>query len=280
MNTLSPSIETIIIPRAAVGTQADGRSVILFDEFGPVEFLTGQDMDVRPHPHIGLATVTYLFEGEVFHRDSLTNEVPIRAGDVNWMTAGRGIVHAERASESIRSGISRLAGIRSWVALPADREEIAPFFAHVAKADSPVVEALGARVRVIAGAAYGVTAPTPTLSDTLYADIALAEGTTIPIDPDYEDRAVYTLSGEIEIAGDRFGPGQLLVFRAGDALMIRAQSDARFLLLGGARLDGPRHIWWNFVSSRKDRIESANADWKAGRFALVPNKSEFIPLPE
>jgi hypothetical protein len=291
MSTLSPAIETVIVPRAKdLGGFEVRRALpsaqrqmvgpfIFFDQFGPAEFLTGQGLDVRPHPHIGLATVTYLYQGQILHRDSLGTELPIEAGDVNWMTAGRGIVHSERTAPDLRATGSTLFGIQSWVALPSHKEETEAAFAHVAKAALPVLADEGKRIRLIAGRAYGMTSPTPTLSDTLYADVVLDAGATLPIDADHEDRAIFTLSGEIEIAGDRFGPLQLLVFRQGDALAARALTDSRFLLLGGATLDGPRHVWWNFVSSRKERIESAKADWLAGRFDAVPGETEFIPLP-
>jgi redox-sensitive bicupin YhaK (pirin superfamily) len=291
MSTLTNGIEQVIVPRARdLGGFEVRRALpsaqrqmvgpfIFFDQMGPAEFLTGAGIDVRPHPHIGLATVTYLFDGAIVHRDSLGSELAIRPGDVNWMTAGRGIVHSERTGADLRATGSRLFGIQSWVALPADREETDPGFAHVAAADLPVVTGDGATVRVIAGRAFGAVAPTPTLSDTLYADVALAAGASLPLDPDHEDRALYVLGGEIDIAGDRFGPMQLVVFRPGDRLTVTALADARFLILGGATLDGPRHVWWNFVSSRKERIDQAKADWLAGRFEGVPGETEFIPLP-
>lgn len=291
MSILTPSIEQVIVPRArdlggfevrralpAARRQMVG-PFIFFDQVGPAEFITGTGIDVRPHPHIGLATVTYLYEGEIFHRDSLGTELPIRPGEVNWMTAGRGIVHSERTAPELKRSGSRLFGIQSWAALPADKEEIDPGFAHVGAADLPVVAAEGKRVRIIAGSAYGATAPTPTASETLYADVALEAGAVLPVDPHHEDRAVYVMDGEIEIAGDRFGPAQMLVFRPGDPIAVTAVTAARFLLLGGATLEGPRHIWWNFVSSRKDRIDAAKADWQAGRFPGVPGETEFIPLP-
>jgi redox-sensitive bicupin YhaK (pirin superfamily) len=291
MSMLTASIEQVIVPRArdlggfevrralpAAGRQMVG-PFIFFDQMGPTEFITGAGIDVRPHPHIGLATVTYLYEGEIFHRDSLGSELPIRPGDVNWMTAGRGIVHSERTAGDVRAAGSRLFGIQSWVALPADKEEVDPGFVHVAAANLPIVEAAGTRVRIIAGSAYGAAAPTPTLSDTLYADVALAAGASLPIDPGHEDRAIYLMSGEVEIDGIRHPPMQLLIFRPGDRITVTATVDTRLILLGGATLEGPRHIWWNFVSSRKDRIDAAKADWQAGRFAAVPGETEFIPLP-
>ncbi|MEJ1159621.1 pirin family protein [Prosthecomicrobium sp. N25] len=291
MSTLPTGLDQVIVPRArdlggfevrralpAASRQMVG-PFIFFDQMGPAEFLTGAGVDVRPHPHIGLATVTYLLEGAIVHRDSLGTELEIRPGDVNWMTAGRGIVHSERTGPALRVAGSRLFGIQSWVALPAEREEADPGFTHVGSADLPVLSSEGKRVRVIAGRAYGVAAPTPTLSDTLYADVALDAGAILPVDTDHEDRAIYVLEGEIEIAGDRFGAMQMLVLRPGDRLTVSALSAARLLLLGGATLEGPRHIWWNFVSSRKERIDQAKADWLAGRFQAVPGETEFIPLP-
>jgi redox-sensitive bicupin YhaK (pirin superfamily) len=235
---------------------------------------------VRPHPHIGLATVTFLFDGEIMHRDSLGTAAAIRPGEVNWMTAGRGIVHSERTAPEHRREGEPIHGLQCWVALPKDREETEPAFAHHDSAALPLVSGDGKSVRVIAGSAYGARSPVDTLWDTLFADVTLAAGAALPIDTDTEERAVYVVSGEVDIAGDRFGPGQLLVLRPGDRLAVDAVGDARVVLVGGAPMDGPRHIWWNFVSSRKDRIEAAKADWKSGRFAPVPGDDEFIPLPE
>jgi redox-sensitive bicupin YhaK (pirin superfamily) len=254
---------------------------IFFDHFGPAEFRGGQGVDVRPHPHIGLATVTFLYDGEIMHRDSLGTAVPIRPGEVNWMTAGRGIVHSERTAPEHRVDGEPLHGFQLWVALPSHLEEIDASFAHHDAAELPVVSAEDKTIRVVAGSAYGVRSPVPTLCDTIFADATLAAGATLPVDADMEERALYVVAGEIEIAGDRFGPGRLLILRPGDAITVRAVSDARLALVGGAAMDGPRHIWWNFVSSRKERIEQAKADWKLGRFDAVPgDTSEFIPLPE
>jgi hypothetical protein len=253
---------------------------IFFDQMGPAEFLLGAGIDVRPHPHIGLSTVTYLFDGEIMHRDSLGSELPIRPGELNWMTAGRGIVHSERTPQQLRSGGSKLFGIQSWVALSAKDEETAPDFVHYDAGQMPVLSDDGKTVRVIAGSILGAGSPVKTSSPMFYADVALRAGAAVPLDPDYDERAIYTVSGEIDIAGDVFGPAQLLVFRPGDRITIRARSDARFMMLGGEPMDGPRIIWWNFVSSRMDRIEQAKADWKAARFDSVPGDSEFIPLPE
>jgi redox-sensitive bicupin YhaK (pirin superfamily) len=253
---------------------------IFFDQMGPSEFLLGAGMDVRPHPHIGLSTVTYLFDGEIMHRDSLGTELPIRPGELNWMTAGRGIVHSERTAQELRAVGSKLFGIQSWVALSAKDEETSPDFVHYNAGELPVLTDEGKTVRVIAGSILGTSSPVKTSSPMFYADVALQAGAAVPLDPAYEERAIYTVSGAIEIAGDVFEPAQLLVFRPGDRITIRARTDARFMMLGGEPMDGPRHIWWNFVSSRLDRIEQAKADWKAARFDSVPGDSEFIPLPE
>jgi redox-sensitive bicupin YhaK (pirin superfamily) len=288
-------IETVIVPRARdLGGFEVRRALpspkrqmvgpfIFFDQMGPAEFLLGEGIDVRPHPHINLATVTSLFDGEIMHRDSLGTEVPIRPGAVNWMTAGRGIVHSERTAAEARAHGSRLFGLQTWVALPAAHEETAPAFAHHGEADLPVVEDDGARVRLVVGSAWGRSSPVEAFSETIYADVALEPSGTLPVDPAHEERALYTVSGEVKIAGDRFPPGQLLVLRPGDPITVRnpGPAQARFVLVGGETMDGPRHIWWNFVSSRKERIEQAKAEWKAGRFDTVPGDAgEFIPLPE
>jgi redox-sensitive bicupin YhaK (pirin superfamily) len=254
---------------------------IFFDHFGPAVFRAGDGVDVRPHPHIGLATVTYLFDGEIVHRDSLGSAMPIRPGAVNWMTAGRGIVHSERTAAEHRGGGEPLHGLQLWVALSAANEEIAPAFAHTPAGDIPELREDGAALRVVAGALYGQRSPVVTSWDTLFVEARLKAGATLPLDSDHEERAVYVIAGEIEIGGDRHGPERLLVMRPGDRVAARAASDAHFVVVGGAAMDGPRHIWWNFVSSRKERIEAAKADWKAGRFAIVPgDTTEFIPLPE
>jgi len=234
---------------------------------------------VRPHPHIGLSTVTYLFEGEILHRDSLGTMQPIRPGEVNWMTAGRGIVHSERTALEARATDKSLFGIQAWVALPQRHEEISPGFVHHPADDLPLLEGDGKRVRLIAGALYGAQAPVATLSAMFYADAVLSAGARLDLPADYEERAAYVLAGRIEVAGNSFEAGRLLVFRPGDAIIVTASEPARLLLLGGEPMDGPRHVWWNFVSSSKERIEQAKADWQAGRFASVPGETEFIPLP-
>ena len=254
---------------------------IFWDEFGPAHFAAGEGLDVRPHPHINLATVTYLFEGEIFHRDTLGSAQVIRPGDVNWMNAGRGIAHSERTAPNLRATGSAIAGVQSWVALPEAQEESDPFFVHHDVADLPLIEADGAHVRVIAGKIFGAKSPVKTYSELFYADARLDAGASLALDADHEERALYLVSGEIEIAGDSFAPGRLLVLRPGDRISVKAKTPARFMALGGAALEGPRHIWWNFVSSRKERIEQAKEDWRAGRFGLVPgDDKESIPLPD
>jgi redox-sensitive bicupin YhaK (pirin superfamily) len=253
---------------------------IFFDQFGPIELPAGRGLDVRPHPHIGLATVTYLFEGSITHRDSLGFVQPIAPGDVNWMTAGRGIAHSERSDPELRKRPQPLSGIQIWVALPAQHEEIAPAFAHYPAATLPLLDGEGMSVRVVAGTLFGRTSPVKTLSDLFYAAATLTPAAVLSLDARHAERAAYLLDGTIEIGGRSFAPGRLLVFAPGHAVAMRALRAARLLLLGGEPMDGPRHIWWNFVSSRKDRIEQAREDWKAGRFARVPGETEFIPLPE
>jgi redox-sensitive bicupin YhaK (pirin superfamily) len=288
------AIQQVIVPRTA--DLGDGFSVrralpsarsrmvgpfVFFDHFGPAVFRSGNGLDVRPHPHIGLATVTYLFDGEIMHRDSLGTAAPILPGEVNWMTAGRGIVHSERTGPERRAKGDSLHGLQMWVALPAEREEMPPAFAHYAASAFPELRDDGTTVRVVVGSAYGARSPVATTSETLFADATLAAGSTLPLDADQEERAIYLLRGEIDIAGDRFGPDRLLVFRRGDRITVRALVDTHLVVFGGATLDGPRHIWWNFVSSRKERIEQAKADWAAGHFGKVPgDEIEFIPLPE
>ena len=236
---------------------------------------------MRPHPHIGLATVTYLFDGEIMHRDSLGTAAPIKPGEVNWMTAGRGIVHSERTGAEKRASGSPIHGLQMWVGLPAAKEEMAAGFAHHEVAEFPMVTDNGKSVRVVVGSLYGASSPVPVVHETMFADVHLTAGAKLPIDTTHEERALYVIDGEIDIAGDKFAKGQLLVFKAGDALTVTAPTNAHFVLLGGAPMDGPRHIWWNFVSSRKERIEQAKADWKAGHFDKVPgDEIEFIPLPE
>jgi redox-sensitive bicupin YhaK (pirin superfamily) len=254
---------------------------IFFDHFGPAEFHAGQGIDVRPHPHIGLATVTFLFDGEIMHRDSLGTSAAIRPGEVNWMTAGRGIVHSERTAPEHRREGEPIHGLQCWVALPSDQEECLPGFSHHDSAALPLIRDAGKTVRVVAGSMYGEHSPVPTLSETLFADISLADGAVLPVDAGVEERALYIIAGSVDITGEEFAAGRLLVFRPGDPITVKAFGAARVVVLGGAAMDGPRHVWWNFVSSRKERIEQAKADWKLARFDTVPgDDKEFIPLPE
>jgi redox-sensitive bicupin YhaK (pirin superfamily) len=254
---------------------------IFFDHFGPAEFRAGNGLDVRPHPHIGLATVTYLFDGEIMHRDSLGTAAAIKPGEVNWMTAGRGIVHSERTGAELRTTGSPIHGLQMWVALPAEKEEIEPGFAHHMIDEFPMVRDDGLFARVVVGSLYGVKSPVPTVHETMFANVLLRTGAKVPLDADHEERALYVIDGTIDIAGDKFEPGRLLVFKPGDKVTITAATDTHFVIVGGAPMDGPRHIWWNFVSSRKERIEQAKAEWKAGHFGKVPgDEIEFIPLPE
>ncbi|MBU4527714.1 MAG: pirin family protein [Hoeflea sp.] len=254
---------------------------IFFDRMGPAILKGGDAMDVRPHPHIGLSTVTYLFDGAIRHRDSLGTEMVIRPGDVNLMTAGRGIVHSERTPDEMRGGEMAISGLQTWLALPDHLEEIDPVFSHIATTALPEITDHGTRARVVMGSFGGSVSPVPQHVGTLYVDLALEPSVSAPFDAQWEERAIYLLEGEIEIAGDRFGPDQLLVLRPGDAITITAGPiGARMMLFGGESIPTKRHIWWNFVSSSKERIEQAKAEWRTGRFDIVPgDEEEFIPLP-
>jgi redox-sensitive bicupin YhaK (pirin superfamily) len=253
---------------------------IFFDQMGPVQLIAGRGMDVRPHPHIGLATVTYLFDGRVVHRDSEGNALEITPGAMNLMTAGSGIAHSERSPLSARRGTEGLFGIQSWIALPQAYEETDPSFQHFDAPSLPTIEDDGVRVRVIAGSTFDTKSPVGTLSAWFYAEVSLAAGASVPLDPDPEERAIYLVEGEVEIAGETFESPRLLIFHPGDRITVRATYAARMMFLGGAALKGPRYIWWNFVSSRRERIEQAKEDLKTGRFTPVPGETEFIPLPE
>lgn len=292
-STSIDAIEMVIVPRARdIGDfevrralPAQGRQMvgpfIFFDQFGPVQMRAGHGLDVRPHPHIGLATVTWLFDGEIYHRDSLGSSQPIAPGELNWMTAGKGIVHSERTASAERARDRRLFGIQSWVALPTRTEDSAPQFEHVSSEELPLLRDGGREVRVVAGSLYGARSPVRTMSDLFYGDVKLARGARLPLPVEHEDRGLYVAEGEIEIAGDVFAAGRLLVFRPGDAITVTARQDSRFMLLGGEPMDGPRHIWWNFVSSSRDKIAAAREEWRNRRFAIVPGDAEeFIPLPD
>lgn len=253
---------------------------IFLDEFGPETLPAGQGIDVRPHPHIGLATVTYLFDGEIMHRDSLGVVQEIRPGAVNWMTAGRGIVHSERSADEERARDKKLHGMQSWVALPLDHEGTAPAFKHHAGDTLPVIEADGLWMRLIAGRAYGQAAPVEVLSDLFYLHAELVAGARLTLPEEHEERAVYVVSGGVQLDGAEYGPATMMVVKPGGAPVLTATEPSRVMLLGGAPLEGRRHIWWNFVASTPERLEQAKADWKAGRFDKVPGEDEFIPLPE
>ena len=253
---------------------------IFLDHFGPVQFLSGSGMDVRPHPHIGLATVTYLFDGTILHRDSEGNVQEIEPGAMNLMTAGRGIAHSERTPELKRKSGQKMLGLQSWIALPADREEIAPSFQHYAAGDLPLIAERGFTARIIAGQSFGISSPVSMVSPWFYVEVTAQAKSRVPLDFDHEERAIYLVDGEVEIANDRYEGPRLLVFRPGEAVTVKALRPTRMMFLGGDALEGPRHIWWNFVSSSKERIEQAKEDWKSGKFAPVPQEHEFIPLPQ
>lgn len=289
-------LEMLLVPRTS--DLGDGFSVrralphaqrrmvgpfVFFDEMGPVSFEAGRGLDVRPHPHIGLATVTYLHEGQILHRDSLGTVQAIEPGAVNWMTAGQGIVHSERTDAALRQTATRLAGLQVWVALPRAHEEAAPAFAHHARAELPQIDDRGVSLRVVLGDMAGARSPVHVFSDMFYADLALQPGAAFALEAEHEERAVYVLQGEIHLGdgGPPVGAQRMAVLRPGRQVVLRAGADgpARVTLLGGEPMDGPRYVWWNFVSSSKDRIEQAKEDWAAGRFQPVPDETEFIPLP-
>jgi hypothetical protein len=294
------SIETLIVPRARdLGGFEVRRALpapkrqmvgpfIFFDQMGPAEFLTGQGIDVRPHPHIGLATVTYLFDGEFQHRDSLGTDQMIYPGEVNWMIAGRGVTHSERTSATTRQNPHDIFGIQTWVALPESAEEREADFEHHGRQALPVIEGEGKKLRLIVGSAYGERAPVKTFSEMFYLAALLEPGAALPMPDEHEDRGLYVIEGSVEIAGEAFEEGRMMVFRPGDPITVTAgDHGARLMLLGGETLSGPRFIWWNFVASSRDKIEEAKQAWARGewqtnaRFQLPPgDEQEFIPLPE
>jgi hypothetical protein len=292
------AIETMIVPRARdLGGFEVRRALpaperqmvgpfIFFDQMGPVEFLTEGGIDVRPHPHIGLATVTYLHEGSFHHRDSTGADQTILPGDVNWMIAGSGVTHSERTGAVTRAAPHKLSGIQTWVALPEAHEDDAASFEHRGAGELPVIEGEGKSVRLILGTAYGERAPVSTFSEMVYADAVLAAGARLPLPSEHEDRGIYVVDGSVEIAGENFEAGRMMVFRPGDAITVTAgMRGARLMILGGETLNGPRYIWWNFVASSQERIEAAKdawrqADFSKGRFHLpTGDDAEFIPLP-
>jgi redox-sensitive bicupin YhaK (pirin superfamily) len=252
---------------------------IFFDHFGPVTVLPGTNYDVRPHPHIGLATVTYLFEGAMMHRDSLGNQQLIEPGAINWMTSGRGIVHSERRPDHLRERAHVNHGLQLWTALPREHEEDDPSFSHTPSSAIPEVQVGGARVRVLVGQAFGAASPVATLSRTLYLDMTLPPGGRLELPALAPELAVFPVHGEIAVDGQALDAKTMAVLEAGSPTAISAKQAVRFVLIGGDPLDGPRHMWWNFVSSDKERILRASADWEAQRMGRVPGDDEFIPLP-
>jgi len=269
--------------------QAARRSVgpfVFFDYFGPTDFPPGKGIDVRPHPHIGLATVTYLFEGSQMHRDTLGSEQEIKPGEVNWMTAGRGIAHSERTGPETRAAGHRLHGIQTWVGLPTADEEAEPAFQHFGADALPLHEHEGVAMRLITGTAFGLQSPVKVFSPIFYADTRFEAGGSLYYGAEHEERALFIVDGEIQIGGDQHGvdvhgPGAMLALDKGEEVSLFADAPARAMLFGGAPLDGPRHLWWNFVSSSKERIERAKQEWKSGAFGTIPgDDKEFIPLPE
>ncbi len=292
------AIETLIVPRSRdLGGFEVRRALpapkrqmvgpfIFFDQMGPAEFLTGQGIDVRPHPHIGLGTVTYLFQGHFHHRDSIGTDQVILPGAVNWMVAGKGVTHSERTDSTARQGPHSLFGIQTWMALPEAAEDRAPMFEHHGAASLPEIEAEGVKLRLILGTAYGEKAPATLFSDTFYADVALAPGARFPMPDDHEDRGIYVIDGSVQIAGQNFDTGRMMVLRPGDPVTVAAgPTGARLMILGGATMGGPRYVWWNFVASSRERIEHAKEEWARGAwgeglFSLPKGDTdEFIPLP-
>lgn len=292
------AIETLIIPRARdLGGFEVRRALpapkrqmvgpfIFFDQMGPAEFLTDQGIDVRPHPHIGLGTVTYLYRGSFQHRDSTGADQIITPGALNWMVAGRGVTHSERSPEAVRAGPSSLLGIQTWIALPEKAEDIAPSFEHHAADALPEIRDQGITARLILGDAYGERAPATMHSETFYLDVTLQARARFPLPDNHEDRGLYITEGSVSIAGQAYQAGQMMVFRPGDRITVQAgDQGARLMALGGATLNGPRHIWWNFVASSRERIEEAKREWREARwgqglFDLPPgDRDDHIPLP-
>lgn len=289
----SDAIELVLVPRAVdLGEMSVRRALpakkrqmvgpfIFFDQMGPASFDPGQGIDVRPHPHINLATLTYLFDGEILHRDSLGTAQVIRPGAVNWMKAGRGIVHSERTPPALKKNGQRLFGLQTWMALPLDAEEDEPEFVHITADELPSLDGEKLSGRLIAGSAFGLSSPLKTASETLYCDLQVRAGRSLQIEADTEERAVYIVEGNLVIENASFEPGQLAILSTGNPCRVNATSTCRFVLIGGAAMEGPRYISWNFVSSRRERIEQAIEDWKQRRFPSIPDDDkEFIPFPE
>ena len=290
------SLETIVVPRThdlgggfevrRALPHKDRRMVgpfVFLDQMGPHVFHAGEGIDVRPHPHIGLATVTYLLDGQIRHRDSLGTVQDIKPGEVNWMTAGKGIVHSERTGPDVRAAGSNLFGLQCWVALPKEKEECDPAFTHIGSQELPILDGDGATARIIAGSYFGKRSPVPVQSPLFYVDLALQPGARLTLPAEYPEQALYVVDGTLDLGRDgRFEQGQLLVLKPGATVTLAATENrgARVMLLGGEPMDGPRYLTWNFVSSSSDRIEQAKEDWKAQRFPQVPGETEFIPLPD
>ena len=252
---------------------------VFFDQMGPVRLAPGTGLDVRPHPHIGLATVTYLYEGEIMHRDSLGTVQAIQPGAVNWMVAGRGIVHSERTPPELRAAGPRAYGLQIWVALPEEHEDTEPSFSHFGSQQLPLIGGTGFELRLIVGELLGKRSPVQTLSPMFYSDVMIKAGSRFDLPAEHDERAAYVVEGAVEFDGKEYGVGQMLVFARGGTVPLAAPKGARVLAFGGTSL-GPRRLWWNFVHSRQQRIAEAAAEWKAGRFAPVPGETEFIPLPD
>lgn len=252
---------------------------IFFDHFGPVRFPPGRGIDVRPHPHIGLATVTYLFDGGQVHRDSLGTVQSIVPGDVNWMTAGSGIVHSERSGPADRAAGHLLHGLQTWVALPKAHEQIEPSFSHHPKASLPEIAQPGAAMRLLAGTAFGLRAPTPTFSPMIFLAIDTQAGAAVDLPPEHEERGVYVVDGQVLIDNEPVPAGRMAVLTPWTSVHIETPTAARLVVLGGAKIDGERIIWWNFVASSKELIDAASARWREQAYPAIPGETEFIPLP-
>ena len=269
------------VRRAVPSLQARSVGPFVFvDHMGPAVFEPGLGIDVRPHPHIGLATVTFLWAGAIHHRDTLGSEQVISPGDVNWMTAGRGIAHSERTPGDARASGHEVHGMQTWVALPRSAEEVEPEFHHHTAATLPVIDHAGARLRVIAGRAYGQESPVKVFSGTIKVAVDLQPDAELEIDNGHVERALYVLEGEAQVDGADIPEKHLVVFDRGSRPVLRAKTPVKGLLMGGEPLDAPRHMWWNFVSSSQERIDQAKQDWLDGHFGQVPGETEFIPLPE
>jgi redox-sensitive bicupin YhaK (pirin superfamily) len=296
MHDFDSSIETIVVPRThdlgdgfnvrRALPHKDRRMVgpfVFLDQMGPHVFQPGRGIDVRPHPHIGLSTVTYLLSGEISHRDSLGTVQDIKPGEVNWMTAGSGIVHSERTGPQQRAAGSTLSGLQCWVALPKAKEEKDPGFTHLGADALPELDGDGVSARIIAGDYFGKRSPVPVESPMFYVDLVLQPGARLSLPAEYLEQAAYVVDGTLDLGRDGvFEAGQLVVFKPGATITVGAANGkgARLMLLGGEPMDGPRYLTWNFVSSSEDRIEQAKEDWRARRFAEVPGETEFIPLPD